>query len=102
MASMVMVAFVQAFGPMAIAPSVPYYMAEWDRSLADVLQFVPKHTFLKFFATHELTKLQIGRNMHPRAGILQFHMGSHFNNVWKTARTVAVSHGFIVRMHLEI
>jgi len=40
MASMFMTAFLQAFGPLAIAPQVPHYMAEWNRSVPDVLRFV--------------------------------------------------------------
>jgi hypothetical protein len=40
MTSMIMTAFIQAFGPLAIAPQVPAYMKEWDRGLADILRFV--------------------------------------------------------------
>ncbi|KAI5780391.1 putative MFS transporter [Geopyxis carbonaria] len=39
MAHMILVAFTHAFGPISIAPQVPFYMMEWDRSLHDVLQF---------------------------------------------------------------
>ncbi|KAA8913487.1 putative MFS transporter [Sphaerosporella brunnea] len=39
MATMISTAFLQAFGPLAIAPQAPAYMKEWDRSLADVLRF---------------------------------------------------------------
>ncbi|KAK9449446.1 putative MFS transporter [Limtongia smithiae] len=34
-----LVAFVQAVGPLSIAPQTEFYMAEWNRSLSDVLQF---------------------------------------------------------------
>lgn len=45
MTSMIMTAFVQAFGPLAIAPQIPLYMAEWPgRSIADILQFVSHAT----------------------------------------------------------
>ena len=41
MTSMVITAFTQAFGPLAIALQIPLYMAEWpERSIADILQFV--------------------------------------------------------------
>ncbi|KAF8542748.1 MFS transporter [Trichophaea hybrida] len=39
--SMFMIAFVNAFGPLAIAPQVPMYMAEWPgKTIADILQFI--------------------------------------------------------------
>ncbi|KAK7204562.1 MFS transporter-like protein [Myxozyma melibiosi] len=34
-----LVTMISAFGPLSISPQVDYYMEEWDRSLADVLQF---------------------------------------------------------------
>ena len=41
MTSMVMTAFVQSFGPLAVVTQIPLYMAEWpERSIADILQFV--------------------------------------------------------------
>jgi hypothetical protein len=41
MATMVMVAFMQAVGPLAIAPQIPHYIEEWpERGIADILQFV--------------------------------------------------------------
>ncbi|CCX33323.1 major facilitator superfamily domain-containing protein [Pyronema domesticum] len=40
MATMVMVAFMQAVGPLAIAPQIPHYIEEWpERGIADILQF---------------------------------------------------------------
>ncbi|KAK9448254.1 major facilitator superfamily domain-containing protein [Limtongia smithiae] len=39
MFGMFLMTITTAMGPLSIAPQVSYYMAEWDRSLADVLQF---------------------------------------------------------------
>ncbi|KAJ9606374.1 hypothetical protein H2200_009335 [Cladophialophora chaetospira] len=40
MAGMIITTFSWTIGPLAISSQVPYYMAEWDRSLPDVIQFI--------------------------------------------------------------
>jgi hypothetical protein len=40
MLGMVITAFSWTVGPLAISSQVPYYMAEWNRSLPDTIQFV--------------------------------------------------------------
>ena len=40
MGGMAVTTFSWTVGPLAISSQVSYYMAEWDRSLPDVIQFV--------------------------------------------------------------
>lgn len=40
MAGMCITTFNWTVGPLAISSQVPYYVAEWDSSLPDVIQFV--------------------------------------------------------------
>lgn len=46
MAGMSITTFSWTVGPLAISSQVPYYMAEWNRSLPDVIQFVSGDTLL--------------------------------------------------------
>lgn len=40
MLGMAISSFANGFGPLSIGPQVPFYMAEWDKSVDDVLNFV--------------------------------------------------------------
>ena len=45
MAGMSITTFSWTVGPLSISSQVPYYMAEWDRSLPDVIKFVCASSF---------------------------------------------------------
>ena len=46
MAGMAISAFTLLFAPLSVAPQVPYYMADFERSLPDVIDFVSSTTSL--------------------------------------------------------
>jgi hypothetical protein len=56
MGGMAISAFTLLFSPLSVAPQVPYYMAEFDASLPDVINFVsclPRSKFGYIWANHE-------------------------------------------------
>lgn len=46
MAGMAIATFRGPLAPLVISSQVPYYMAEWNRSLPDVIQFVSCNALL--------------------------------------------------------
>lgn len=52
MLGMAISSFANGFGPLSIGPQVPFYMAEWEKSVDDVIDFVWQPTPL-----HKLTYL---------------------------------------------
>lgn len=83
MGGMSVTAFSWTVGPLAISSQVPYYMAEWDRSLPDVIQFVSKRKHcVARSCTAPSDFLPPGRCQHPRPGVFQSHLGSDRPRLW--------------------
>jgi MFS family permease len=51
MAGQTIYGFINQFGPLSVAPQVPYYAEEWDRSNNDVLQFTGVFILVLGFAS---------------------------------------------------
>jgi hypothetical protein len=76
---MFMIAFVNAFGPLAIAPQVPMYMAEWPgKTVADILQFV-RRTLARVLS--QFNHVCADRSVYPCSWVLKLHLGADVDNI---------------------
>lgn len=80
MGGMAISAFTLLFAPLSVAPQVPYYMAEFNRSLPDVIDFVSSISSLskipRIYSPDD-NHLYLDWSDNSSFGLLKYHLGSN-------------------------